>query len=69
MNHGLVQAAAFSETDKGAVSAREFGVIKNDWKLVNVTSKSENRKPRMHLMQMIRPIGSTRPMVLDNPFL
>jgi len=69
LNHGLVQAAAFSKTDKGAVSAREFGVIKNDWKLVNVTSKSENRKPRMHLMRMIRPIGSIRPMVLDNPFL
>ncbi|PZX56482.1 alpha-L-fucosidase [Algoriphagus chordae] len=40
LENGSVKAVAFSKTDKGAVSTREFGAIKKDWKLDKMSSQS-----------------------------
>jgi hypothetical protein len=43
MEGGEVKAVSFSNKSKGNLSSQVFGVIKQNWRLLEVSSERENR--------------------------
>lgn len=47
LQFGVVKAAAFTKGEKGPVLVKEFGVIKKEWKLLEVSSQMEGNEAEM----------------------